>query len=75
MYNYHDVILDKTMQFLCIKHEHSRLSFKKLFHSFKYLQYWIHTNIIHINHSVEIVRFLYKHMKICTKFVQTYQTW
>jgi hypothetical protein len=31
-----DVILDQTMQFFCIKHQHSRMSFKKI-------------NVIHLN--------------------------
>jgi hypothetical protein len=29
--NYCDIILNITMQILCIKHEHSRMSFKKCF--------------------------------------------
>jgi len=37
--NYHDVILNKIMRFLCIKHEHSRMSFKTMFHFFEYLRY------------------------------------
>jgi hypothetical protein len=31
---------------------------------FEYLKYWIYTNIIHINHSMEFIWFLYKPMKI-----------
>jgi hypothetical protein len=46
--NYHDVILNKTMWFLCIKHEHSRMSFKnnvsfiwifKILNTYKYHSY------------------------------------
>jgi hypothetical protein len=32
-------------------------------HLFEYLKYWISTNIVHINHSMEFVQFLYKPMK------------
>jgi hypothetical protein len=48
---------------------------KIMFHSFEYLRYWIHVNIVHINHSTEFMWFLYEHMKIKfrMKFVQTYE--
>jgi len=39
LYNYHDVILHKTMQFYCYKHPHSHKSFKKMTHLFEYLKY------------------------------------
>jgi hypothetical protein len=70
-----DVILHKTMQFLCIRHEHLHMSFKKMFQLFEYFRYWMYTNIVHINHSMKVLWFLYKPMKIkfCTKFVQTYE--
>jgi hypothetical protein len=63
------------MQFLCIKHEHSRMSFKKMCYPFEYLKYWTHTNIIHINHSTKFIQFLYELMKIGfhMEFVQTYE--
>ncbi len=38
-YNYYDVNLHKTMQFLCYKHEHSHKSLKKMTHLFEYLKY------------------------------------
>ncbi len=42
-----------------------------MFHSFEHLKYWIHTNIIHINHKIKLKCFLYELMKIKfhTKFV------
>jgi len=63
------------MQFLCMKHKHSRMSFKNNNYLFEYLRYWIHTNIIHIDYNMEFVQFLYQPMKIgfCTKFVRTYE--
>jgi hypothetical protein len=33
----------------CIKPEHSYMSFRKMYHPFKYLGYWICINIVHIN--------------------------
>jgi hypothetical protein len=50
---------------------------KTMSHLFKYLRYWIHVNIIHINHSTKNLWFLYKPIKIKfhMKFVQTYETW
>jgi len=65
------------MQFLCIKHKHSRMSFKKKFHLFEYLRYWIHINVVHINHNMKFMWFLYKPMetKFHIKFVQTYEVW
>jgi hypothetical protein len=75
--NYHDVILDKIMWFLCNEHEHSHMSFKKMSHMFEYLRYRIHANIIHMNQSTKFVRFLYEPMKTWfhTKFVWTYEAW
>jgi hypothetical protein len=42
---------------------------------FEYLRYWICTIIIHINHNIEFVQFLFELMKIefRMKFVQTYE--
>jgi hypothetical protein len=66
------------MHFLCIKHEHSCMSFKNNVSSI--LRYWICTNIIHINHNINLCDSctnlwkpgftwnLYKPMKLC-KFV------
>jgi hypothetical protein len=44
-----------------------------MYYYFEYLKYWICTNIIHINHNIEFMWFLYKSMKIkfYMKFVQT----
>jgi hypothetical protein len=53
------------MQFLCIKHEQSHMSFgKKMCHLLEYLKYWTHTNINHINHNTKFIQFLYELMKI-----------
>ncbi len=60
--NYRDVILHKTMQFLCIKQKHSHMSFKKLSHLFECLRYFIHKNIIRIIKTW-----------ILTIFVRTYE--
>jgi hypothetical protein len=52
------------MWFLYIKHEHSYMSFKNnvsYVWIFKILN--IYTNIIHINHSMGFMWFLYKPMK------------
>ncbi len=70
--NYHDVILNKIMRFLCITHSHSHMSFKTMFHLFEYLKYWIFTNIVHINHSKKFLWFLYELIKIgfYMKFIQ-----
>jgi hypothetical protein len=59
------------MQILCIRHSHSPMSFKKNYHIFEYLKYWIHKNIFHINHTMEFMWFWYEPMKtkICTKFI------
>ncbi len=56
--NYRDVILIKTMKFLCIKYE--------------YFKYKICTNIIHINSDTKILQFSYEPMKIgfCKKMYQ-----
>ncbi len=35
-----------------------------MFHSFDYLKYWIHTNIVHINHNMKFMGFCYKPMKL-----------
>ncbi len=42
---------------------------------FEYLRYRIHTNIIHINHNMEFIRFLYEPTKIRFHigFVQPYE--
>ncbi len=44
-------------------------------HPFEYLRYSIHINIIHINHSMKFVQFLYEFMKakFRTKFIITYE--
>jgi hypothetical protein len=59
------------MQFLNIKHEHLHMSFKN---NVSFVG--IRTNIIHINHSIEFMQFLYKPIKIefGTKFVWTNET-
>jgi hypothetical protein len=48
-----------------------------MFHLFEYLRYWIHTNIVHINHSIEFMWFLYEPMKIKIhiKFVWKYEAY
>jgi len=60
------------MQFLWIKHEHSHMSFKTMFHLFEYLRYWACTNIVHINHNTKFMWFLYELIKVgfCMKFIQ-----
>jgi hypothetical protein len=49
--------------------------FLKMSHSFEYLKYWIHTNIIYFNHNTKFMKFMYELMKfeIPTKFVWTYE--
>ncbi len=48
---------------------------KKMFHSFEYLRYGTHTNIIYFNHNIKFMQILYELMKfeIHTKFVGTYE--
>jgi hypothetical protein len=78
MCNYHDVILHKIMCFLKILNMNiHKCHSKTMFHLFEYLKYWLHTNIVHINHNMEFMRFLYGFMKTIfqTKFVQTYEVW
>jgi hypothetical protein len=65
MCNYRDVILHKTMKFLCIKQEHSHMSFKnnvsfiwmfKILYTYKYRSH-------------------YKNTKFIQFFVRTYEKW
>ncbi len=59
---------------MSIKLEHLCMSFKNNVSS-KYLRYV--QIIVHINHNMEFMQFLYKHMKLGfpTKFKQTYETY
>jgi hypothetical protein len=47
------------MKILNIKHEHLHISFKN---NVSFV--WICTNIIHINHNMEFMQFLYKPIKL-----------
>jgi len=62
------------MWFLCINMNIHICHSKTMSHQFEYLKYWIHTNIIHLNHNMVFIRFMYEPMKIkiCMEFVQTY---
>jgi hypothetical protein len=62
------------MQFLCIKHKHSHMSFQEKFHFFEYLRYWININVVH---NMGFMQFLYKPMKtkFHIEFVQIHELW
>jgi hypothetical protein len=44
-------------------------------HLLEYLKYLIQTNIVHFNHNMIFIQFMYEPMKIkiCMEFVQTYE--
>jgi len=71
----YDVLMWNMCDF-CVLNVHIHIChLKTMFHLFEYLKYWIHTNIIHFNHNMVFIRFMYEPMKIkiCMEFVQTYE--
>jgi hypothetical protein len=71
-------VLCKIMWF-CVFNMNIHVCYSKtMFQLFEYLKYWIHTKIVHTNHNMEFMWFLYGPMNIgfLIKFVWTYgQKW